>query len=77
MMSGQPKTEQVVRKFVWCQWDVLHQRLHFIQNLRADSNGVGATNGSGVEGVQQKMSTIQFYSRGKYEGLVSISYVIV
>ncbi|RUS84058.1 hypothetical protein EGW08_008170, partial [Elysia chlorotica] len=53
------------------QWDVLHQRLHFIQNLRADNNG-GAGNGSGVDGVQQKMSTIQFYSRGKYEGLIDV-----
>ncbi|GFR93996.1 protein pigeon [Elysia marginata] len=66
-------TEQVVRKFVWCQWDVLHQRLHFIQNLRTDINtGVGGANVSGVEGVQQKMSTIQFYSRGKYEGLIDV-----
>ncbi|GFO44963.1 protein pigeon [Plakobranchus ocellatus] len=73
MMSGQPKTEQVVRKFVWCQWDVLHQRLHFIQNLRADGgSGAAVGNGAGVDGVQQKMSTIQFYSRGKYEGLIDV-----
>lgn len=62
MMSGQPKTEQIVRKFVWCQWDVQHQRLHYIQNVRVENGG---------EAVQQKMTSIQFYDKGKYESMVS------
>ncbi|XP_059179604.1 protein pigeon-like [Physella acuta] len=63
MMSGQPKTEQIVRKFVWCQWDVQHQRLHYIQNVRVEN---------GSEAVQQKMTSVQFYDKGKYESMIEI-----
>ncbi|CAL1531807.1 unnamed protein product [Lymnaea stagnalis] len=63
MMSSQPKTEQIIRKFVWCQWDVQHQRLHYIQNVRVDN---------GSNNISQKMSTIQFSMKGKYENMLEI-----
>ncbi|CAG5116748.1 unnamed protein product [Candidula unifasciata] len=64
IMSGQPKTEQVVRKFVWCQWDTTQQRLHYIENVRSEVNGEPQ--------ITQKLSTIQFRSMGKYENMIDI-----
>ncbi|BFZ09054.1 hypothetical protein BsWGS_12093 [Bradybaena similaris] len=64
IMSGQPKTEQVVRKFVWCQWDTSQQRLHYIENIRSGGNSEHQPT--------QKLSTIQFRSMGKYENMIDI-----
>jgi hypothetical protein len=67
MMSGQPTTEQLVRKFVWCQFDVVGQRLSYIHNVRQ-----AAGTSSGVEGVGQKLSIIQFHGTTscKYDNMV-------
>ncbi|KAH9496359.1 hypothetical protein Btru_010715 [Bulinus truncatus] len=62
IMSGQPKTEQVVRKFVWCQWDAQYQRLHYIQNVRLDNSIT----------VSHSVSTLQFNSGGKADVMISI-----
>ncbi|XP_012937680.1 gamma-secretase-activating protein [Aplysia californica] len=64
MMSSQPETIQVVRKFVWCQWDVEQQRLHYIENIRMENGGNGE--------ISQKMSTIQFHGRAQYENMIDI-----
>ena len=62
MMSSQPETVQLVRKFVWCQWNAQFQRLHFIENVRLDNNVSSE--------VSQRMSTVQFYGRAEYENMV-------
>ncbi|XP_076447468.1 protein pigeon-like [Babylonia areolata] len=64
MMSGQPTTEQVVRRFVWCQWDANHQRLYYIHNVRP-------TNGH-ADSIGHKLSAIQFHSAGKFDNMIDI-----
>lgn len=59
MMSGQPKTVQVIRKFVWAQWDVQNQRLYYVQNVHQKFGS-------------QKFSAIQFTGLGKYDNMVSV-----
>lgn len=67
MMSGQPVTEQIVRKFVWMQWDAHHQRLYYVYNVRHDN--------AKADTVKQRLSTIQFYGGGKYDNMVSLSSI--
>nr|KAI8739763.1 protein pigeon-like [Biomphalaria glabrata] len=62
MMSGQPKTEQIVRKFVWCQWDAQYQRLHYIHNVRQANSDT----------VSHSMCTLQFKNNGKADNMISI-----
>ncbi|XP_025107869.1 protein pigeon-like isoform X2 [Pomacea canaliculata] len=64
MMSGQPVTEQIVRKFVWMQWDAHHQRLYYVYNVRHDN--------AKADTVKQRLSTIQFYGGGKYDNMIDV-----
>ncbi|XP_006822463.1 gamma-secretase-activating protein-like [Saccoglossus kowalevskii] len=34
VMSGQPRTKQIVKKFLWSQWDAYTQRLYFLQRRK-------------------------------------------
>ena len=63
MMSGQPTTEQIVRRFVWCQWDAVTQRLYYIHNKRLN-------NSHGPDSMGHKLSTIQFHSGNKFDNMV-------
>ncbi|XP_041349870.1 gamma-secretase-activating protein-like isoform X2 [Gigantopelta aegis] len=60
-MRDQPKTEQIIQKFVWCQWDPQNQQLHYIYNCRHD-NGT----------VYQKFSSIQFYQNAKNDSMMDL-----
>ncbi|KAL8623013.1 hypothetical protein ACOMHN_067319 [Nucella lapillus] len=64
MMSGQPTTEQIVRKFLWCQWDALNQRLYYINTVRHT--------GSHVDSIAHKLSALQFHSGGKVDNMVGV-----
>ena len=59
---GQPKTEHVAKKFVWCQWDAGNQQLFFI-HLRHH----------GDEDKQPLLSCLQFYSGAQYDAVVSLT----
>ena len=63
MMSGQPTRDQIVRKFMWCQWEAVSQRLYYIHNVRQGS--------SQAESVGHKLSAIQFHSGGRFDNMVS------
>ena len=57
---GQPKTEHVAKKFVWCQWDAGNQQLFYI-HLRHH----------GDEDKQPLLSCLQFYSGAQHDAVVS------
>ena len=59
-MMGQPKTEHVAKKFVWCQWDAGSQQLFYI-HLRHH----------GDEDKQPLLSCLQFYSGAQHDAVVS------
>ena len=63
MMSGQPTTEQIVRKFVWCQRDAGTQRLYYIHKVRQSSSHA-------TEVIGHKLSAIQFHSDDKFDNMV-------
>ncbi|KAK7102915.1 protein pigeon-like [Littorina saxatilis] len=65
MMSGQPTTEQIVRKFVWGQWDAGSQRLYYIHNVRQSSGGPS-------DGVGHRLSVIQFHSGNKFDNMIDV-----
>jgi len=62
VMSSQPKTDQIVRKFLWSKFDPVEQRLFYVQ-LRAQDE------------VEQEGSltfnAVQFDRRGKYTYILS------
>jgi len=64
-MSKQPDTKQMVKKFVWCQWDCQHQQLYYL-HYRNPGTGVK----SKENGIPM-MSAIQFYHTAQYENIVS------
>ncbi|KAK3102613.1 hypothetical protein FSP39_012649 [Pinctada imbricata] len=61
IMKDQPKTEQLVRKFFWCQWDAMHQRLYYIHYRKRSETD--KTN------FQAILSSIQFYHNAKYDNI--------
>lgn len=63
IMKDQPKTEQLVRKFFWCQWDAMHQRLYYI-HYRKHSEGE-------KNHFQAILSSIQFYQNAQHDNTVS------
>ena len=66
IMKDQPKTEQLVRKFYWCQWDVLHQRLYYIHYKKQLVDDQAK--------VQAILSSMQFYNKAQYDSIVRGSY---
>ncbi|XP_067683357.1 protein pigeon-like isoform X2 [Haliotis asinina] len=64
VMSNQPHTMQLVRKFVWCQWDAVNQRLHYIYNFRPL--------GDNSSNVAQKLSTLQFHKNAEHDSMLDI-----
>ncbi|XP_046548624.1 gamma-secretase-activating protein-like [Haliotis rubra] len=64
VMSDQPQTMQLVRKFVWCQWDAVNQRLHYIYNYRPQGDNSSA--------VAQKLSTLQFHKNADHDSMLDI-----
>ena len=62
VMSSQPKTDQIVRQFLWSKFDPMEQRLFFIQ-LRAEDE-------EQVDGALT-FNAIQFDDRGKYRYILN------
>lgn len=60
-MIGQPKTEHVAKKFVWCQWDAGSQQLFYI-HLRHH----------GSEDKQSLLSCLQFYSGAQHDAVLDV-----
>ena len=67
-MKDQPKTEQLVRKFYWCQWDVLHQRLYYIHYKKQLVDDQAK--------VQAILSSMQFYNKAQYDSIVRSLYSV-
>jgi len=62
VMRGQPKTEQVGKRFIWCQWDSLNQQLMFIHQ-RKDGKDDGGKR-------QHMLTCVLFYSSALYDNVV-------
>ena len=62
VMSSQPKTDQIVRDFLWSKFDPVEQRLFYVQ-LRAEDEA--------EEEGALTFNAIQFYDRGKYHYILS------
>ncbi|KAL5015055.1 hypothetical protein ScPMuIL_009325 [Solemya velum] len=64
VMREQPKTEQITRRFVWCQWDAQCQHLHYIHYDRLSNS----------EDQQKEpiMSSIQFFQDGTFKEMLEI-----
>ena len=65
-MVGQPKTEHVAKKFVWCQWDAGNQQLFYL-HLRHHGN----------EDKQPLLSCLQFYSGAQHDAVVGEDYILL
>ncbi|XP_045167319.2 protein pigeon-like isoform X2 [Mercenaria mercenaria] len=61
VMRGQPKTEQVAKKFSWCQWDSQNQQLFYILSRR-DGNNVK----------QHLLSCVQFYNSAAHDHVLDV-----
>ncbi|WAR24955.1 GSAP-like protein [Mya arenaria] len=61
VMKGQPKTEQIGKKFVWCQWDSGKQMLFYIHQSMDDS---GAK--------QHILSSVQMYNNGLHDMVLDV-----
>ncbi|KAK3579419.1 hypothetical protein CHS0354_029728 [Potamilus streckersoni] len=61
VMRGQPKTEQIVKKFVWCQWDAVNQRLFYIY-FRS----------RGDEDKDPILACLQFYSNARHDNMLEV-----
>ena len=62
VMSSQPKTDQIVREFLWSKFDPLEQRLFYVQLHAQDEEE--------QEG-SLTFNAVQFDSRGKYTYILS------
>eukprot|EP00794_Sanderia_malayensis_P014283 gene14283-15770_t len=58
VMSSQPKTEQIVQQFLWCQFDPTTQRLFFLQLIAKDEEGMDAV---------AMFNAIQFTDPGEFK----------
>ena len=65
VMSKQPETKQIVKKFVWCQWDCQHQQLYYIYYRSPGARDQNKDNPVSM------MSAIQFYLNAEHENIVS------
>ncbi|XP_060084414.1 protein pigeon-like [Ylistrum balloti] len=64
VMRDQPSTEQLTKKFYWCQWDITNQRLYYVHYQRygkADS-----------QQIQPFISSVQFYDEAKHDNVLDI-----
>ncbi|XP_076095546.1 protein pigeon-like [Mytilus galloprovincialis] len=66
VMSKQPETKPIVKKFVWCQWDCQHQQLYYIHYRHP-----GARDQNKDHHVPM-MSAIQFYQSAQYENIFDV-----
>lgn len=65
IMKRQPEKEQLAGEFVWCSWDVHHQRLHYIYHEH-DEKDVDYRNCHTI------LSTLQFGFNGKYDSMIDV-----
>lgn len=65
VMKRQPEKEQLAGEFMWCSWDVHHQRLHYIYHQH-DEKDVNYRNCHTI------LSTLQFGFNGKYDSMVDV-----
>ena len=66
IMKGQPKTQQVAKKFVWCQWDAANQLLYYIHHRKG---------GNGEK--QPVLTCLQFHGQALYDNLVIILFTFL
>lgn len=59
-MRGQPKADQIVKKFTWCQWDNVNQQLFYL-HYRSDGHG----------NRQHLMTCLQFFNDAAHDHVVS------
>ncbi|XP_062594543.1 protein pigeon-like isoform X3 [Saccostrea cucullata] len=64
VMRDQPKTEQLIKRFFWCQWDVLHQRLYYLQYVKRGEGDKAR--------ITPNVSCIQFYQNSQHDNILDI-----
>lgn len=63
VMRDQPRTEQLMKRFFWCQWDVVHQRLYYLHYVKR---------GEGERArIAPSVSCVQFYQNSQHDNIVS------
>ncbi|XP_064605343.1 protein pigeon-like isoform X2 [Liolophura sinensis] len=67
IMRDQPVTEQLVKRFIWCQWDSLHQRLFYLTGRREKGRGE-----AGAQVSRPVLSGLQFSQHSKYEHMMDL-----
>ncbi|KAL4225882.1 hypothetical protein ACF0H5_013870 [Mactra antiquata] len=61
VMRGQPKTEQIARKFMWCQWDNINQQLFYL-HYRSDGHG----------NKQHLLTCLQFFNDAAHDHVLDV-----
>lgn len=64
VMRDQPSTEQITKKFYWCQWDATHQRLYYLHYQRV---GKGEN-----QQIQPNLSSVQFYDKAQHDNMLDV-----
>lgn len=63
VMRDQPRTEQLIKRFFWCQWDAVHQRLYYLHYVKR---------GEGERArIAPSVSCVQFYQNSQHDNIVS------
>lgn len=66
VMRDQPRTEQLIKRFFWCQWDVVHQRLYYLHYVKR---------GEGERArIAPSVSCVQFYQNSQHDNIVSTAW---
>ncbi|XP_033745955.1 protein pigeon-like isoform X2 [Pecten maximus] len=64
VMSDQPSTEQMTKKFYWCQWDAIQQRLYYVHYHRY---GTGDN-----QQIQPYITSVQFYDKAQHDNVLDV-----
>lgn len=64
VMRDQPRTEQLIKRFFWCQWDAVHQRLYYLHYVKR---------GEGERArIAPSVSCVQFYQNSQHDNILDI-----
>nr|XP_022297061.1 protein pigeon-like isoform X2 [Crassostrea virginica] len=64
VMRDQPRTEQLLKRFFWCQWDAPHQRLYYLQYTKRGEGDKSR--------VIPTVSCVQFYQNSQHDNILDV-----